>query len=93
MNTIHDKQASIKAELAKGSSGNLTQIASDADILNAKLNEVETTAKTLGTSLSKNLDGTTLQRTIDKIDNLIKFRRFCKQITIRKIKDSTRFLY
>ena len=72
VNTIHDKQASIKAELAKGSSGNLTQIASDADILNAKLNEVETTAKTLGTSLSKNLDGTTLQRTIDKIDNLIK---------------------
>lgn len=71
VNTIHDKQASIKAELAKGSSGNLTQIASDADILNAKLNEVETTAKTLGTSLSKNLDGTTLQRTIDKIDNLI----------------------
>ena len=70
--TIHDKQASIKAELAKGSSGNLTQIASDADILNAKLNEVETTAKTLGTSLSKNLDGTTLQRTIDKIDNLVK---------------------
>lgn len=72
VNTIHDKQASIKAELAKGSSGNLTQIASDADILNAKLNEVETTAKTLGTSLSKNLDGTTLQRTIDKIDNLVK---------------------
>lgn len=72
VNTIHDKQASIKAELAKGSSGNLTQIASDADILNAKLNEVETTAKTLGTSLSKNLDSTTLQRTIDKIDNLIK---------------------
>lgn len=70
--TIHDKQASIKAELAKGSSGNLIQIASDADILNAKLNEVETTAKTLGTSLSKNLDGTTLQRTIDKIDNLVK---------------------
>lgn len=72
VNTIHDKQASIKAELAKGSSGNLTQIASDADILNAKLNEVETTAKTLGISLSKNLDGTTLQRTIDKIDNLVK---------------------
>lgn len=72
VNTIHDKQASIKAELAKGSSGNLTQIVSDADILNAKLNEVETTAKTLGTSLSKNLDGTTLQRTIDKIDNLVK---------------------
>lgn len=72
VSTIHDKQASIKAELAKGSSGNLTQIASDADILNAKLNEVETTAKTLGTSLSKNLDGTTLQRTIDKIDNLVK---------------------
>ena len=62
VNTIHDKQASIKAELAKGSSGNLTQIASDADILNAKLNEVEITAKTLGTSLS----------TIDKIDNLVK---------------------
>lgn len=37
-----------------------------------KLNEVEATAKTLGTSLSKNLDGTTLQRTIDKIDNLVK---------------------
>ena len=70
--TIHDKQASIKAELAKGASGNLTQIASDADILNAKLSEVEATAKTLGTSLSKNLDGTTLQRTIDKIDNLVK---------------------
>ena len=70
--TIHDKQASIKSELAKGSDGSLTQIAADADVLNSKLSEVETTAKTLGDSLSKNLDSTSLQKTVDKIDKIIK---------------------
>ena len=69
--TIHEKQDSIKTELSKGSDSNLTQIAADADILNSKLSEVETTAKTLGDSLSKNLDSTSLQKTIDKIDKLV----------------------
>lgn len=69
--TIHEKQDSIKTELSKGSDSNLTQIAADADILNSKLIEVETTAKTLGDSLSKNLDSTSLQKTIDRIDKLV----------------------
>jgi DNA repair exonuclease SbcCD ATPase subunit len=69
--TIHEKQNSIKTELSKRSDSNLTQIAADADILNSKLSEVETTAKTLGDSLSKNLDSTSLQKTIDKIDKLV----------------------